>query len=123
MISIGKGFNMSNLKGTVYVLISAIFFSLGGLLIKLIPWSSISIQGARSVFSSLVIGSYMLMNKRKFVLNKSVIFGAVCNMTMAFTFVMATKMTTAANAIVLQYMAPIFVLIWDNFIKWGNCCQ
>lgn len=119
MISIGKGFNMSNLKGTVYVLISAMFFSLGGLLIKLIPWSSISIQGARSVFSSLVIGSYMLMNKRKFVLNKSVIFGAVCNMTMAFTFVMATKMTTAANAIVLQFTEPIFVilLLWIIYKK------
>lgn len=61
----------------------------------------------------------MLMNKRKFVLNKSVIFGAVCNMTMAFTFVMATKMTTAANAIVLQFTEPIFVilLLWIIYKK------
>lgn len=61
----------------------------------------------------------MLMNKRKFILNKSVIFGALCNMTMAFTFVMATKMTTAANAIVLQFTEPIFVilLLWIIYKK------
>ena len=107
------------LKGTIYVLLSAVFFSLGGLLIKLIPWSSISIQGARSAFSSLVIGTYMFTNKRQFVFNKSVVFGAICNLAMAMTFVMATKMTTAANAIVLQFTEPIFVilLLWIIYKK------
>ncbi len=109
----------NRLRGTIFVLLSAMFFSLGGLLIKLIPWSSISVQGARSVFSSLVIGTYMIMTKRKFVMNKSVVFGAVCNLAMAITFVMATKMTTAANAIVLQFTEPIFLilLLWILYKK------
>lgn len=101
----------NSLTGTVYVLLSAICFALGGVLIKFIPWSPITIQGARSIFSSFVIVGYMLYARRKFVFNKSVLFGAICNMVMAFTFVAATKMTTAANAIVLQFTEPIFVIL------------
>ena len=109
----------NSLKGTVYVLLSAICFALGGVLIKYIPWSPMTIQGARSIFSSIVIGGYMYYTKHKFVFNKSVLFGAICNMVMAFTFVAATKLTTAANAIVLQFTEPIFVilLMWIIYKK------
>lgn len=99
------------LLGSVYVFISAILFALGGVLIKLIPWSSTSIQGSRSIFSLLVIVGYLLLQKRKIKLNKSVILGAVFNVVMALTFVAATKMTTAANAIVLQFTEPIFIIL------------
>lgn len=108
-----------SLQGTIYILLSAICFSLGGVLIKMIPWSPITIQGARSIFAFLVIGGYMVLKKRKFKLNKSVLLGALFNLVMAFTFVMATKMTTAANAIVLQFTEPIFVilLMWMLYRK------
>ena len=107
------------MKGTIYVLLSAVCFSTGGVLIKSIPWSSITIQGIRSIFSFMLIASYMAITKRKFVWNKTVLFGAVCNTVMALTFVSATKMTTAANAIVLQFTEPIFVilLMWALYKK------
>lgn len=100
-----------SLLGSIYVFVSAVLFALGGVLIKMIPWSPISIQGARSLFSLLVIGGYMLLTKRKLVLNKSVLLGAVFNVIMALTFVAATKLTTAANAIVLQFTEPIFIIL------------
>ena len=103
-----------SLMGAVYVFASAILFALGGVLIKLIPWSPTTIQGARSVFSLLVIGGYMMATKRKLVINKSVMLGALFNVIMALTFVAATKMTTAANAIVLQFTEPIFII----FLMW-----
>lgn len=53
-------------------------------------------RGARSIFSVLVVGCYMLLRRQKFVWNKTVLFGAVCNTVMAFAFVAATKLTTAA---------------------------
>lgn len=111
--------NKTSIKGTIFVLLSAICFSLGGVLIKSIPWSSVTIQGIRSIFSSLVIGSFMLMRHQRFVVNKTVLLGAVFNTVMAFTFVAATKMTTAANAIVLQFTEPIFVilLLWVLYKK------
>ncbi|MBO5522989.1 MAG: EamA family transporter [Roseburia sp.] len=106
-----RNFNAESMKGTLYVLLSAICFSTGGVLIKLIPWSSVSIQGIRSIFSAVVIGGYMLFWHRKFVCNKGVVFGAVCNTVMAFSFVAATKLTSAANAIVLQFTEPVFVIL------------
>lgn len=106
-----RNFSAESMKGTLYVLLSAICFSTGGVLIKLIPWSSVSIQGIRSIFSTVVIGGYMLFQHRKFVCNKAVVFGAVCNTVMAFSFVAATKLTSAANAIVLQFTEPVFVIL------------
>lgn len=114
-----KKMNAESLRGTVRVLLSAVCFSTGGVLIKSIPWSSVTIQGARSIFSVLVVGCYMLLRRQKFVWNKTVLFGAVCNTVMAFAFVAATKLTTAANAIVLQFTEPVFVilLMWLIFHK------
>ena len=108
--------NTDSLRGTVYVLLSAICFSTGGVLIKLIPWSSMTIQGIRSIFSILVVGGYMLLRRQRFVWNKTVFWGAICNTVMAFSFVAATKLTTAANAIVLQFTEPIFVILLMWFI-------
>ena len=112
-----KKMNAESLRGTVRVLLSAVCFSTGGVLIKSIPWSSVTIQGARSIFSALVVGCYMLLRRQKFVWNKTVFFGAVCNTVMAFAFVAATKLTTAANAIVLQFTEPVFVIL----LMWLIC--
>ena len=75
--------------------------------------------GSAQYFSVLVVGCYMLLRRQKFVWNKTVLFGAVCNTVMAFAFVAATKLTTAANAIVLQFTEPVFVilLMWLIFRK------
>ena len=47
-----KKYNKNSLQGTVYVLLSAICFSLGGVLIKSIPWNSLSINMERFVIYS-----------------------------------------------------------------------
>lgn len=114
-----KQFDKGSMMGTIYVLLSAVCFSTGGVLIKTIPWGSVAIQGARSIFSTIVIAAYMMVTHQKFVWNKTVVFGAICNTVMAFTFVAATKMTSAANAIVLQFTEPIFVilLVWLLYKK------
>ena len=65
----------------------------------------------RSVLSFILIFAYQRTQGRKFVFNKMVLLGAVLNFVMALTFVMATKMTTAANAIVLQFTEPVFLIL------------
>lgn len=107
---------MKQYKGIIYVLLSAVLFSLGGILIKAIPWSSVSVHGSRSVFALIVIAVYMKLTHHKFIVNKAVLFGALCNFTMAITFVIATKMTSAANAIVLQFTEPVFVILIMCFV-------
>ena len=101
----------NKIRGTIYVLISAICFSTGGILIKLIPWSSMTIQGVRSILAIPVIAGFMLIRHQRFVWNKTVILGAAFNTVMALSFVAATKITTAANAIVLQFTEPVFVIL------------
>ncbi len=99
-------------SGTICVFLSAVSFSLAGILIKLISWSPITINGIRSIFGALVMLVFMKATKHKFKVNKVVILAAVCNAIMNFTYVMATKMTSAANAIVLQFTMPIFIIIF-----------
>lgn len=70
-----------------------------------------AINGARSLVAFLFFVCYERRIKIK--LNRYVMSAAVCLFLTNTLYVMANKMTTAANAIVLQYLAPIFVLIWD----------
>jgi drug/metabolite transporter (DMT)-like permease len=98
--------------GTIYVLISAICFSLAGVLIKMISWSSLTINGVRNIFAFLIMAIYLKKIGHKLVINRVVILGAACNLLMNLTFVMATKLTSAANAIVLQFTEPIFLILF-----------
>ena len=65
-----KKYNKNSLQGTVYVLLSAICFSLGGVLIKSIPWNSLSINMVRSVLSFILIFAYQRTQGRSLFLTK-----------------------------------------------------
>ena len=103
-------------SGLILVLFGAIAFSLGGLFVKLIPWKPISINAGRCIFSSMVIAAYMYLSGHKLKSNKTVIKGALCVCAMLICYVASTKMTTAANAIVLEYTAPIFIIILEALL-------
>lgn len=98
-------------KGVLYVFLAAVLYSIGGLCIKVIPWHSLSINGGRNLVAILVVGGYLLLRGHKPRWNRWIALGAasICGTNILFT--MANKMTTAANAIVLQFTAPIFVML------------
>lgn len=99
--------------GTVLVFFAAVFYSLGGLGIKLLPdWNAMSINCGRTFIGAIVVGAYMLISKHKFRFNRYVLLGAFCVSGTNILFALANKLTTAANTIVLQYTAPIFVIIF-----------
>lgn len=106
-----------NLAGIYMVLIAATLFSIGGLCIKMVPWSPLAINGARSLISVMVLAIYLKAIKHKLVINPAVLFGAVCMMGTTSLYCAANKLTTAANAIVLQFTAPIFVILLMWLIK------
>lgn len=103
-----------NNNGAILVFLGATAFSLGGLFVKLIDWSPIAINAGRCIFSSLIISLYMYISKHKLKINKTVILGAVFVNLMLLCYVTSTKLTSAANAIVLEYTAPIFVIIFET---------
>ena len=96
---------------------AAVLFSIGGLCIKLVPWSPLAINGTRNLISAILIGIYLKVTHHKIVINPAVLFGAVCMAATTTLFTIANKLTTAANTIVLQFTAPVFVilLMWIFF--------
>ena len=105
---------MKQSKGIFYVLMAALLFSIGGLCIKLVPWSPLAINGARNLISVILIGIYLKAIHHKIVINPAVLFGAVCMTGTTTLYTIANKLTTAANTIVLQFTAPVFVI----FLMW-----
>lgn len=89
------------------LVITAVLWSLGGVLIKSVEWNPLAIAGARSAIASLVILIYL--GKPKINWSVPQILGAFAYAGTVILFVAANKLTTAANAILLQYGAPVYV--------------
>lgn len=98
-------------KGTLFVFLASICYSLGGICMKGIPWSGMAVNGGRTAIAVVVMGIYLLLTKQKLRFNRWIFLGAAAVSCTNILFAIANKMTTAANAIVLQYTAPIFVIV------------
>ena len=101
-------------RGGMQALAAAGMFSISGVCIKMIPWSPLAINGARGAVGALVIGLWMAATGRRPRLNPAVLTGALALCLTNLLYVVAAKLTTAANAILLQYTSPLFVvlLLW-----------
>ncbi len=97
--------------GTLCVFGAALLYSIGGLCIKVIPWNAMSINSGRNLVALLVIGLYLLATRHPPRFNRWIAVGAVCICGTNTLFTLANKLTTAANTIVLQFTAPIFVIL------------
>lgn len=102
---------IQNYKGIIYVFLSAFCFSFAGVLLKSVTWPSIATNGGRCFFSFFTILVFMKLTGCRFKFNGRVLNGAIVIAAMNITFTMANKMTTAANAIVLQFTMPLFIIL------------
>lgn len=93
------------LVGVMAMAGTGFFWSLAGLLIKMIEWHPFAIAGGRSFLASLVILAFI--RKPVFHLSFAQVAAAVSYAATMILFVIANKTTTAANAILLQYIAPV----------------
>jgi len=100
------------LRGILFVVAAAICWSFGGLLIKLITLHPMAIAGGRSFIASFVIWLFARPVSARFT--RGQIFGAIAYAGTVIVFVIATKTTTAANAILLQYTAPIYAALLSH---------
>ncbi len=96
-------------KAILFLILTATLWSTGGVMIKAISWGPVAILGGRSIFSSIMLLIYL----RRFPIHwtRWKVVAAVAHIFTAFLFVTATKLTTAANAIFLQYTAPIYIIL------------
>ena len=94
---------------------AALLWSLGGLLIKLAQWHPLGIASVRSGIAALTIALILRIQHRRWphlVPKSTATWGAALGYAgTVILFVQSTKLTAAANAIVLQYTAPLYVAI------------
>jgi len=100
----------SRRRAIALLLLTALLWSTGGLFVKLVHWHPLSIFSARGIVASVV---FLIWLRRVHLrITPFLVAGAAGYMGAQFLFIFSTRMTTAANAIFLQYTAPIYVLIF-----------
>ena len=82
---------------------------------KVIPWSGLAINGGRTLIALITIGIYLVITKHPPRFNRWILLGAVAVSGTNILFSVANKMTTSANAIVLEFTAPIFLILFSAF--------
>ena len=78
---------------------------------KIVPWNPLAINGVRNVIAAVVIGLYILAIHHKLKFNFTALVGAISMAGVTTLFSIANKLTTAGNTIILQYTAPIWIVI------------
>ena len=97
-----------------YVVIAILLWSTGGLFIKLTTLDAYQVTFFRSLLAAVTV--LLITRKNGLRINGFGVIASIIYATLLFLFVWATKHTTAANAIFLQYTAPIYILIFAPFL-------
>lgn len=101
-------------KAIIMQLSAAILWSTGGMLIKLVDLNPIAIAGIRSFICAIIVFAFLKKSSLKLTKNKAL--GAISYTALVLLFITATKTTTAANAILLQYTSPIYIAIFGGWL-------
>lgn len=98
----------------LYVALGVSLWSLGGVLFKLTSVSGYEANLGRCLFAVVTI--FFLTRRQGLRINKYALLNSLFYTGALSFFALANKKTTAANAIFLQYTAPIYVLVLAPFI-------
>ena len=100
-----------NRIGALQVALAAISWSFAGVFSKSLPWNALTLNGVRSLFAALLLA--LARGTVKVRLTKGTLLGAAGTALTGMLYMAATKLTTSANAIVLQYAMPTFVILFS----------
>jgi drug/metabolite transporter (DMT)-like permease len=103
-------------KAIAQMLLCASLWSTGGIFIKLIPWNPMAIAGWRSLIAAGVVVFYLRRGRVPVRFTRGSLSHGVWTCLTFLAFVAANKLTTAANAIVLQFTAPIFLMVFSALL-------
>ena len=97
----------------IEMLTCAALWSIAGIFMKLIPWNGFAVASIRSLIAGLTFVVYMFVSRCRFIFNKKTILSGILTGCVYTCFAVANKLTTAANAIVLQFTSPVFIVIFS----------
>ena len=101
-------------KAIMFLILAAILWSTAGVFVKAIDWSPLSILAGRGLFTSVVFLIYLRRLPTTFT--RWMVLAAGASIATQFLFLTATKLTTAANAVFLQYTAPVYVILFGYWL-------
>ncbi|HSS21874.1 MAG TPA: DMT family transporter [Pyrinomonadaceae bacterium] len=104
----------SKVSPLVFVVAAAVLWSTGGLFIKWTSLSGLELSFGRSLLAAITVAIFT--RHEGFGFNKVTAVASVLYAALLMLFVLATKQTTAANAIFLQYTAPVYLLILEPWL-------
>lgn len=100
-------------KAIILLVITATLWSTSGLLIKLVDWHPLAIAGMRSIIAGTVLMA--IYRKLHWRWSTSLIGGGISYAIAVTMFVIANKLTAAANVILIQYSAPIYIALFSRW--------
>ena len=100
-------------KASLEMLLCAALWSIAGILFKLIPWNGFAVAGMRSLVAGITIYVSMRLMGFHYVLNRRTLIAGFFSGCTYLCFTVSNKLTTSANAIVLQFTSPIFIIIYS----------
>jgi len=92
------------------LLVAALCWSLAGVLFKYVAWSGLAAGAARGLIAAVFLLAVSWRSLR-FTWSGVQVGAAVAYAACTILFALANKLTTAANAILLQYTAPVWVAL------------
>jgi drug/metabolite transporter (DMT)-like permease len=101
-------------RGRLLILVTAVLWSLAGVFIKSLELHPLAIVFYRSLFAGLFFVPWV--SRKSWTISLPVVVSVLSYTAAISSFVSANKLTTAANAIVLQYSAPVFVFIFARLL-------
>ncbi|MDR2504304.1 MAG: DMT family transporter [Deltaproteobacteria bacterium] len=99
-------------RSLILLAAAAMLWSTSGLIIKSVDWTPLGMASMRSAFAIPIL---LFFNRGRLVPpclpSPAQVVGALCLAMVSASFIAANKLTTAANAILLQYSAPVWVAL------------
>ncbi len=102
-------------RAAALLAVTALVWSTGGVAIKLVPLSPMAVTGGRSLLAALTL-SVLFRGRLDFRPTRPFVCAALGYAGLLVTNVAATKLTTAANAILLAYTAPVYVALFAPLV-------
>lgn len=96
-------------QAIIFLLIAAVLWSTSGIFLKLLNWQPLAVLAGRSFFSALVFLIYLRRIPRRFTRWQWV--AAISSVLTQLLYIISVQLTTAANAIFLQFAAPIYIIL------------
>ncbi len=102
-------------KAALYALAGGVIWSFSGLLSRLVSWNSFSLVALRALVATVILG--LCRGSFRIRPNKGLWLCGLGISATSLLYMSALRFTSTANAIVLQYTASVFVILYMLLVK------